>query len=324
MDVRRLRREEREALLELLDAWDVGDGWRGRDFFRRYLEDDPTYDDDNVWVAAEGSTLAACVQVFPRAIRIRGHEVPLGGIGTVFTDPAWRRRGLGETLLERAGSDMRARGFETSLLFPAPDRQAWYRRLGWESWTRRRLWVTGPGDPSATGAEPLDPARDLAGIRALHAAYSGRLDGVAPRDERLWTASLRNAGNPGEDFRVVREGGAVRAYARAIVLGGLPTVAEFGRAEGAADALARVLVSAIGDKALVPDLSHEPGLEDALRRRGMEVKAFEDPFAMLRCLDARALARRTGETVRPGETPNAYLRRLLPEARLRWWVADRF
>ena len=62
MEIRTLRADEREALLDLLDAWDVGDGWPGgRAFFRRYLEDDPTFRDENVWVAADGGALVSCV-----------------------------------------------------------------------------------------------------------------------------------------------------------------------------------------------------------------------------------------------------------------------
>ena len=58
MEIRRLRPEDRPRWLALLDGWDVGDGWRGRDFFRRYVELDPTYADENVWVAAEGDAFA--------------------------------------------------------------------------------------------------------------------------------------------------------------------------------------------------------------------------------------------------------------------------
>src|SRR4029453_16203186 len=54
VEIRTLRRDEREALLELLDGWPLADGWRGRDFFRRYLEADPTYEDANVFVAGGG------------------------------------------------------------------------------------------------------------------------------------------------------------------------------------------------------------------------------------------------------------------------------
>ena len=57
-----------KAVLELLDPWDVGDGWRGRDFFRRYMELDPSYRDENFWVADDAGRLVSCVQVFPRRL----------------------------------------------------------------------------------------------------------------------------------------------------------------------------------------------------------------------------------------------------------------
>ena len=328
MEFRVLRRSECESWLALLDRWDVGDGWRGRDFFRRYLEGDPTYADENVWVAAEGGRLASSVQIFPRELRIGRTAVPMGGIGSVFTAPEFRRRGLGQALLEHASEAMRARGFEVSMLFPAPDRQDWYRRLGWDTWERRRLWLSGgPASPRGR-VEHFEPERDLAGVRQIHAAYSGALDGTEARGGALWQASLRNAGNPGETFLVAHgPDGAVAAYARATVLSGMSVLMELGRAAGAEALLADVIVVAAGEKAVAPDLAHEPGLEDVLRERGLEPRELRDPLTMLRCLDAPALTRRlagSGVTAREGEAPNELLRRVLPPERLHYWVADRF
>src|SRR3990172_5194715 len=110
MQIRTLRRDERERLLELLDLWPLPDGWKGRDFFRRYLEDDPTFEDDNVVVAADGGALAACVQIFPRPVRMRGCAVPMGGIGSVFTRPEQRSDGVSRRLLAFALERMRERG----------------------------------------------------------------------------------------------------------------------------------------------------------------------------------------------------------------------
>mgnify|MGYP003446902113 CR=1 FL=1 len=107
MEIRTLARDEREALLELLDGWSLPDGWRGRDFFRRYVERDPTFADENVWVAAEAGRLLSCVQVFPRPLRVAGVEVPAGGIGSVFTRDDARRRGLAERPTGVAGVDVR-------------------------------------------------------------------------------------------------------------------------------------------------------------------------------------------------------------------------
>ena len=132
MELRTLRRSEREPLLDLLDLWQMPDGWQGRNFFRRYLEDDPTFSDQNVWVAVDAGRLVSCVQIFPRPLQLRGKVVPTGGIGSVFTLPDHRRNGIAEALLNRAVEAMSRAGFEISLLFAA--RIPWYTRLGWRSW----------------------------------------------------------------------------------------------------------------------------------------------------------------------------------------------
>ena len=82
MELRPLQRSEREPLLDLLDHWELPDGWRGRDFFRRYVEDDPTFEDENVWVAVDAGRLVSCVRICPRPLRIRGEAVSaLGAAG---------------------------------------------------------------------------------------------------------------------------------------------------------------------------------------------------------------------------------------------------
>jgi hypothetical protein len=43
MDIRTLEAGERDAWLDLLDGWEMPDGWRGRDFFRRWIDHDPTW-----------------------------------------------------------------------------------------------------------------------------------------------------------------------------------------------------------------------------------------------------------------------------------------
>ena len=91
MEISTLQSAERDALLDLLDLWKLPDGWSGRDFFRRYIEQDPTFVDSNFWVARDRERSVACVQIFPRHIRMLGHSIPVGGIGSVFTHPDHRR-----------------------------------------------------------------------------------------------------------------------------------------------------------------------------------------------------------------------------------------
>ncbi len=342
MDVRTLRSGEREALLELLDGWEIGDGWRGRDFFRRYLELDPTYADENVWVAVEDGRLECCVQIFPRQLRIAGRPVPTGGIGSVFSRPERRGEGLGARVLARAEAAMAERGMELALLFAGP--VAWYEGLGWSAWPRRRLLLarTESAPAVARRGEPFDAARDLAAVRALHERCDAGREGCVIRDDALWHASLRVAGNPREDFLVARAADRLVAYARAIVLNGLFVLSEYAWQPGGADALAGLVVELMAARDPDPlardagregDLRHhavagaaglDAELAEALARRGVGTQEVEDPTTVLRCLDAEALARRVGTRLAPGESPEALMARLAPPERFGFWIADRF
>jgi predicted N-acetyltransferase YhbS len=347
MEIRTLERSEREALLELLDGWDLPDGWRGREFFRRYLERDPTFADENVWVAAEDGALLSCVQIFPRPLRVAGALVPAGGIGSVFTRAGARRRGLAEHLTARACDAMRARGMPIALLFGA---EPLYGRQGFASWpAHAALLLRAPGAPAPAertdlGVAPFDAARDLLAVRALHARYSELLAGTVARDEALWAHSLANAGNPDEEFLAARAGGELVAYARAALLSGVVNLMEFACSPGFESALAGLVARIASERAADPfaaragrpsadlrrvlvsaPLHHfAPDLAVALARWGFELRDLPLRHCMLRCLDAESLAERVGVRPRPDEAPNAFLGRLLPGAELTFWMADRF
>jgi GNAT superfamily N-acetyltransferase len=342
--IRTLRRDEREAWLELLDGWELRDGWRGRDFFRRPIEHDPTFADDNVWVAADAGRLVACVQIFPRLLRVRGTAVPTGGIGSVFTRPETRGSGVASALLERSLAVMPERGMELSLLFAA--RHVFYGRVGFGLWPRSRPLLlrgdaTAPPEPGRAGSRFV-PARDLAAVAALQAEYSAPFDGTVVRDSALWQGSLALAGNPGEEFRVARDAdGRLAAYARALVLEGFFMIGEWARRPDAAAALANLVVGLLAPrqadpleregrpstelrKLLVAPTPPDAALYAALEKRGVEVKSFDERGAMLHCLDADALARRLGESRRSGEDPRAFLQRMIPSDRFCFWPSDRF
>jgi len=345
MEVRTLEPGERETLLDLLDGWDLPDGWRGRDFFRRYVEVDPTFEDRNVWIAVKDGRPVSCVQIFPRRLRVLGHAVPTGGIGSVFTAADHRRQGLAGRLLEQAVASMRERGMELSLLFTA--RTPWYARHGWHSIPCQRTVLRLP-DPDAAesvpeGVEiaPFDWEKDFEAVKAIHSAYSAPRNGTVVRDDRLWAASFRLAGNPAEEFRVARRGGRVVAYARATLLEGVFTVTELGRLDDGADALAAVLTRLLRPReadplappgrtsrelrsfALLPAFDDIP-LTVALEQRRVATSPMDDPSAMLRCLDAGGLARRLDVSLFPGETADEFLQRMLPPDSFVFWPADRF
>jgi GNAT superfamily N-acetyltransferase len=343
--IRTLRHDEREAVLELLDQWPLSDGWRGRDYFRRYIDFDPTYADENFHVAEQDGALVSCVQIFPRQLRAGAATIPVGGIGSVFTSDKARGSGVASQLLEASVAAMRERGMELSLLFAA--RHDFYSRLGWLLWPRKRpLWITTDAlaaPDAALRVAAFDVARDLDAVMALHARYSASRDGTTVRDRAFWIGNLAFAGNPTEEFCVARDAaGRVLAYARSGLFEGFCAVLELGRDESPeavaalADLALRGMVprevdpfaarasksSADFRRTLLAPTHDDDALDAALAARGVLIKHFEEKSSMLRIVDADALARRCGAS--PGESPASLLRRVLPPERLVCWPADRF
>jgi GNAT superfamily N-acetyltransferase len=345
--IRTLHGSERERVLALLDEWPLSDGWRGRDYFRRYIESDPTYVDENFWVAEQDGHLVACVQIFPRLLRARGASIPVGGIGSVFTREKARGSGVASLLLEASVAAMRARGMELSLLFAS--RHGFYARLGWVLWPRQRpLWLQTDASAAQRASRRIDTfdvTRDLDEVMALHERYSASRDGTVVRDRAFWLGQLEFAGNPTEEFLVARDAsGRTLAYVRASLFEGLCAILELGRDESpaAAGALADLALrsmtprdadpfaaragkpSAEFRRRLLAPSHDDAALDAALATRGVLVKHFEEKGSMLRVVNAAALAQRFGASLDPGESPESMLQRLLPPERLVYWPADRF
>jgi GNAT superfamily N-acetyltransferase len=342
--IRTLRSDERDDVLALLDGWPLSDGWIGRDYFRRYLEHDPHYADENLHVAEQDGALVACVQIFPRSLRVRGEVVPAGGIGTVFTSEKARGSGVASRLLEAAAVAMRERGMELSVLFAT--RHAFYARLGWMLWPRKRtLWVASEaiasGNRVARAAE-LDLARDLDAVAALHERYNALRAGTVVRDRAYWRGQLHFAGNPTEEFLVARDAhGRIEAYLRASLFEGLCAVLELGRADGSrataalADLVVRVMTPRDDDphaarasadfrRTVLAPAHDDAALEVELAERGVAIKSFEEKATMLRVLNGPALVRRFGERWHGEAAAEPLLRRILPAEQFVFWPADRF
>jgi GNAT superfamily N-acetyltransferase len=350
MEIRPLEKTERGRLLELLEPWDLPDGWRGSNYYRRFMDYDPSYRDENVWVFAEGEQLRACLQIFPRRIRVLGHAIPCGGIGTLFTSPDHRGNHLASQLLDTAVDAMISQGMEISLLHA--QRQDLFAAHGWQSWTSERSILRKidgapprPEETTPAGGEieisVFDRDSDLAAVKAIHSVYSASRNGTIVRDDDLWEASLCLAGNPIEEFLVARQAGATVAYARCTLLGGVLTITELARLDDASSPLATLISSMFDEREdddLAPQgvLSRElrsaamlPAFDDlplmvALEHLGLTAHPVEDPSSMLRCLNMEALAKRLDIALFPDEVPDKFLGRILPRDSLVFWPADRF
>jgi len=314
-----MRAADRVAVLDLLEhAFGV------RELFERYMDFDPAFAWEDLWLALDGGRPVSCVQIFSKTIRLRGEAVKLGGIGSVATHTSARGKGLASELLRRAIESMRARGMALSLLFTG--RFTFYEPLGWQQMSLRFFKLAagarvGTGDPS-TVERAYAPA-DLDDVAALYDAYTELLSGPTIRDARYWAGQLRTAGTPEENFRVAERGGEIVAYARAASFGGRMQVLEYARGANGADGLARLLLSLVpAEHSLAVPLVRDAGLGDALHAQGLAISPGENPSAMWRVLDAPTLAQIAGTS--PTTPDRGLLEALVGGPLVTYWPSDRF
>lgn len=361
MEIRTLAAHERMAVATLLDGWQLAEGWSAGDRFRQQAELDPTWSDENVFVAVAEEGPVATLSIFPRRLRILGHAIPTGGIGNVYTSRESRGKGLAGQLLEEACQAMRARGLELAILFPGPSTAGpeVFAERGWHLWggqqTILRRDAAAPG--SGTGADdesggedfelvPVEPAdrRALQSVKSIHAAYTASRSGTIVRDDALWQACLQLAPAPREEFWIARRGGLTVAYARAAIVDDVLTIIEFGRFEDGADALGLLIASLLEPRepdpliagsdgrvaseqlrsfAVLPTFD-DIGLTVALEHRGVRSHPMDDARASLRCVNLIGLASRLDVDLLPDEGGSEFLRRILPPDAMVFWPADRF
>lgn len=316
-EFRTIEPHERDAVLDLLAGW-----LNDRAFFARYFEHDPAFRDDLCFVAVDDGRIVSTLQVFGKLVRADGALLRVGGVGNVYTEPAYRDRRLAGALLERAIAAMDRQGFDASLLFAI--KLDFYAHYGWRS-SLRHLTFIEPGGGATTPVESFDAGRDLDAVAAVYAAYSAAVAGSTERDAVYWRGQLRYAGNPDERFVVARRDGSIVAYARATVLYDFNTVIEHACVPGSEDALAGLIahLHAGADKGTLAQVVPAPALEAALAARGLRLRAVEDRSWMWRPLDRERLAA-TLRLPLAAVQREGFFAELFPATASRYWLSDRF
>jgi predicted N-acetyltransferase YhbS len=141
----------------LRDGW--GDRRTSLEFATRDPQTQPFVADDDGTVVGTG------------LVTVNG---PAAWIGTVWVDPAWRRRGVGLALTQAAIEAGEAAGGRTLLLVATEAGRPLYERLGFEVQTWYRM-LEAPG----LGGDPIDPrvrpfdSADLPAMARLDRAATG-------------------------------------------------------------------------------------------------------------------------------------------------------
>ena len=323
MEIRTLVGIDRRKIAEFLDAWPLSGGWTAGDRFRRHAESDPTWSEENVFVALEKGELIGTVSILPRRLQVLGHAIPTGGIGGLYTAPGIRERGVASELLERACEAMRSRGLELSVVFPSGPLAAgtYFEKRGWYSWGGQQtiLRRDEADSPSGSGGakaasesedsielEPVRPGdtRALQSVKSIHAAYAASRSGSVIRDDALWDASFSLTQAPREEFWIARRGGLAVAYARASIVDDVLTITELGRFEDGGGALARLigsLLEPLEDDPLIPT-SDEAGSASptSAQLRSFVVLPTFDDIGLMVALEHRGIRSHPMDDLRAG------------------------
>lgn len=150
----RERREDADAVAALIERA-FGPGRYAKAAERLREGNHPLLDIS--FVAWSGGELVGCVRMWP----IRIGAAPAVLLGPFAVDEAWRSRGLGAALIERACRATKAAGHDPILLVgDAP----YFEPLGFSAAPRGRLLMPGPVDPDRVMLRAFKPgADDVAG-----------------------------------------------------------------------------------------------------------------------------------------------------------------
>jgi GNAT superfamily N-acetyltransferase len=276
------RRDERARLLDWLDDG-LRRGERGRLAAEYPLSLDPMRSGAHRVVYAAGAPVAHAMWHVVQG-RARGRALPIGLIGLVYTDPAWRGRGLGPACVESCAEALRRRGVPLAALWS--ERHDFYARLGFHPAGRESLLRVDAR--TCRRAQPAELPPEVGPVRR----------GDFPRLERLYAAkpvgAVRAAGAlerlaaaPATALRVAREDGTPVAYAACGRGDDFPGVVHewAGSAAGVVACLA-ALAAERGSVGLLAGPEPEAPVA-ALRAAGAQ--GGDGCFALLRVLDAGAL-----------------------------------
>ncbi|MCC6649593.1 MAG: GNAT family N-acetyltransferase [Candidatus Eisenbacteria bacterium] len=110
-----------------------------RDFYTEH----PRFSIRDVRVGELDGEIVASLVMLPLQAWVRGHRLPLTGIGTVAVSPESRRRGVGEALVRASLREMRQRGDAMSILYAF--RSDFYQKFGWSLIERTSMLSVPPG-----------------------------------------------------------------------------------------------------------------------------------------------------------------------------------
>jgi predicted acetyltransferase len=159
---------------------------------REFYTDHPRFSIRDVRVGELDGERVASLVLYPLQAFVRGHALPVTGIGSVAVSPEHRRRGIAEALLRATLRELRQRGDALCMLYSF--RADFYRRFGWALVERTNMLSVPPSAlPASDEARRVRRAQipDHPAVQELyerHAKEAGHF--ALARKPEWWTKRL--------------------------------------------------------------------------------------------------------------------------------------
>lgn len=164
----------------------------------------------------DGGDLLAQLELIPLRVRTGMGEIAVGGVGSVASAPASRRRGHVEALMGHLAEELRADGVPLCALYPF--KRSFYGRYGWATFYERRLYSGPPSlfahfRPGPGAFVPAGPTQVAELDRIYMGALRGRF-GPLVRDPAWWRDRVLRGwdGRPHHAYIWRDEAGQGRSY----------------------------------------------------------------------------------------------------------------
>ncbi len=156
--------------------------------FTNIVEHDPWFDLNNTRACFVDGKAASVVQIFERPMRIGDCVVRMGGVGSVGTDPPYRRGGYSSEVLRDSVEYMQTAGYDLSIL--GTGIQSHYARSGWVMYPTYTMTLTLPETlgqlPTDVAIESYEPSQDLPAVRSIYDQFNAARTGTVTKNAAYW------------------------------------------------------------------------------------------------------------------------------------------
>ncbi|MDE2999994.1 MAG: GNAT family N-acetyltransferase [Gemmatimonadota bacterium] len=184
----------------------------------KYIQEDPWITRDDTLAAFLDGKVVSLVQIFRRPIHIGKFVLQMGGIGSVYTLPAYRHKRYSSQLMKVGVAYMKEAGYDISFLTTRIPSH--YAKEGWVVYPTFSMRLDLPSDgfkaPNESHVDCGPFNEDSNGIIAIYSQFNSLRSGTVVRNSAYWYNQIEYLGDEPALYWKARRNGELAAYLRSV------------------------------------------------------------------------------------------------------------